>query len=242
MKNIESRDGDSPNPPIWDFYKHIFPIDFHKLILFIRLFLVMSLFYMFVWILRDRNADIRSTSYTFTLLNSLFCSILSVYYFFTGSIGAVLLALASFSSYMLADMYYGRIHYHKLMCGLNGYAHHIVYILVVFYVFYYDYANAFGIFFLSEIPTLILNIKYYFNISNFPVDFSIFMGFLLFRVLGWGFVIQQNMTFAIDNKFALVVSSACLLLHMYWTYIHGTKIWKKYISQWILGCMPSPPH
>lgn len=242
MKNMDSNWHDSLNPPIWDFYKHIFPFDFHKLILFIRLFLVMSLFYMFVWIFRNKSADIRSTSYTFTLLNSLFCSIFSLYYFFTGSIGAVLLALASFSSYMLADMYYGRMHYHNLMCGLNGYAHHIVYFLLAFYAFYYDLVNIFGIFLIAEIPTLILNIKYYFGISNFPIDFSIFMGFLLFRVLGWGFFIQQNMTFAIDNKFTLIVASACLLLHMYWTYIHGTKIWKKYISQWILGCMPLPPH
>lgn len=233
MKNIESRDGDSIKPPIWDFYKNMFQIDFHKLVFFIRCFLVMSLFYMFAWILRDRNADIRTISYTFTLFNSFFCSIFSLYYFFTGSIAAVLIAFASFSSYMLADMYYGRMHYHKLMCGLNGYAHHIVYFLVIFYVFYYDYVNVFGILLLSEIPTFILNIKYYFGILGVPIDFSIFMGFLLFRVLGLVFVIHQNIEFGIDNKFALVVSSTSLLLYMYWTYIHGTKIWKKYISQWI---------
>lgn len=242
MKNTDFTSLDSLNPPIWNFYKHMFQIDFHKLVIFIRLFLIMSLFYMFAWIFRNKSADIRSTSYTFTLLNSLFCSILSVYYFFTGSIGAVLLALASFSSYMLADVYYGRIHYHKLMCGLNGYAHHIVYFLIIYYVFYYDYVSVFGILLLSEIPTLILNIKYYFGILGVPIDFSIFIGFLLFRVLGLVFVIYQNIEFGIDNKFALVVSSTSLLLYTYWTYIHGTKIWKKYISQWILGCMPSPPH
>jgi len=217
-------------PPIWKFRHHQFPLDFQYLVSFIRYFLSFSIFYMTVWIFRNREKPIRELSYTFTFYNSLFCCILSVYYFFTTNRTAAIMSLASICSYMLADVYYGALHYHSLMCSLNGYAHHIVYFIVALYTLYYDWMNAAGIFLLSEIPTMILNIKYFFQQSGFTMDVSIFMGFLLFRVLGWGFIIQQNMDIGLEYKFTLSIAGLALLLHIYWTFIHGKKIWRKYLQ------------
>ncbi len=191
----------------------------------------MCIFYMAIWIFRDRNADIRTTSYTFTLYNSFICSVLSIYYYFTGSTQSVLLLLASLFGYMLADVYYGYIHYHNLMCGFNGYPHHFIYLFVGLYAMYYDWLIAYGIFTIAEISTFILNIKYYFGINNFIIYFLIFISFLLFRVLLWGYIIFKN--WDITKKYMLTgaVSITSLFFHVYWTYIHGIKFWKKYISR-----------
>lgn len=207
-----------------------FSLDFEKLVFLIRSFLFMCIFYMGIWIFRDKTADIRSTSYTFTLYNSLFCSILSTYYYFTANTYSVLLAVSSLAGYMLADMYYGRIHYHNLMCGFNGYIHHAVYLVFVLYALYYDWISVFGLFSITEIPTFILNMKYYFGINNFPMDFIIFIGFLLLRVFVWGFLFLKNTDIAKKYLATSVVCIPAFFLHIHWTSIHGMKIWKKYIA------------
>ena len=143
MDNMDDRDdtivSEEPSPSnkinsTPDLNKSKFVLDFEKLIYLIRAFIFMCIFYMVLWIFRDRNADIRTLSYTFTLYNSFICSILSIYYYFTGSIQSILLLVASLCGYMLADIYYGFIHYHNLMCGFNGYAHHFIYLGVVLYL------------------------------------------------------------------------------------------------------------
>lgn len=212
--------------------KSRFSLDFQNLIFLIRAFIFMCIFYMVLWIFRDRNADIRSLSYTFTLYNSFICSILSIYYYFTGSIRSVLLILASLTGYMLADTYYGFIYYHNLMRGFNGYIHHIIYLVLVLYTLYYDWMNTFGLFVITEIPTFILNLKHYFGINNFLIHFIIFLGFLMFRVLLWGFIIFKNWGTAKKYIFTIAIAIPALFLHIHWTSIHGIKLWKKYISQW----------
>lgn len=214
----------------WKLKKHQFAFDFQNLVFFIRYFSSFTIFYMIVWMFRNRSSHVRELSYTFTFYNSLLCSVLSIYYLFSASKKACLLALASMCSYMLADMYYGWIHYHSFMCGLSGYLHHIAYFIVILYSIYYDWINVYGAFLIVEIPTFLLNIKYFFQYEGFAMDFSIFVGFLLFRVLGWGLLIQQNMDIAREYKFTLSTTFVALLLHIYWTGIHGRKIIRKYFG------------
>jgi hypothetical protein len=215
----------------FEFSKNRILFNFENLIVFIRMFLLLSIFYMFVWIFRDKNADIRSTGQLFSLWNSLFCSVLSIYYIFTGSIYAALIIGASLCSYIIADVYYGYFHYHNIMCSPNGYIHHFIYILFFIYIIYNDFANIIAGFSLSEIPTFLLNLKHVFQIESFYLQLLILLSFMLFRVLYWGFLIYKNINTAIEYKFSGIISSVSLLLHIQWTWIHGCKTWKKYISK-----------
>jgi hypothetical protein len=243
MDNMDDRDdsivSEELSPPnknsTLDFNKSKFVLDFEKLIYLIRAFIFMCIFYMVLWMFRDRNKDIKTLSYTFTLYNSIICSILSIYYYFTGSVYVALFIAASLFGYMLADNYYGFIHYHSLMCNLNGYMHHFVYILFFLYFMYYDHINIIASYILCEIATLCLNIKYVFRSDSFLLHLIILLAFILFRVFYWGFITYKNVDIAIAYKTMGIMSVGALFLHTYWTYIHGIKLWKKYIFPFIVG-------
>jgi len=216
--------------PIWKFSENKIEFTFENLVLLIRLFLCMCVFYLGVWIFRDKNADIRSTAQLFSLYNSFFCSVLSIYYFLTGSVFSVFLIIASLFSYTIADIYYGYFHYHHIMCGLNGYAHHFVYLCFCQYLIYIGYSNINAAFAISEIPTFLLNIKYVFQMESFPLQLLILFGFIIFRVIIWGAFIVLNMDTAKKYITTGIFSIGTLILHIHWTSIHAYKTWKKYIA------------
>lgn len=184
-----------------------------------------------IWIFRDKKADIRSIGQLFSLYNSLLCSILSIYYLFTGSVYATIIIGASLCSYLIADMYYGFLHYHHIMCSPNGYAHHIVYILIVFYLMFYNIMNFIAVFCLCEIATFFLNIKYVFGVDSFFLQLIILLSFILFRVLFWGFIIYKNSDIRKKHFFLKIVALLALGLHIQWTWTHACKIYKKFIGK-----------
>ena len=216
--------------PIWKFSENKIVLNFENFVDFIRMFLAFCIFYMFIWIFRDKNADIRSTGQLFSLYNSAFCSVLSIYYFFTGSVYSALLISASFFSSTIADIYYGYFHYHSIMCKPNGYIHHIVYLLFWTYLIYYDFINIIANFTLCEIATFFINVKQVFRIDSLLIQLSILVSFIVFRDLWWGYLMYKNPDVFKKYIPTAIVSSLSLFLHIQWTITHANKTWK-YITK-----------
>lgn len=225
----ETRENDIRPPPpedYFDFENHTLDFSFHDLIKLIRMFLVLCIFYMFLWIFRDRNADIRSTGQLFSLYNSAFCSIFSIYYYFTKNINSAIFIIASFFSSLLADCYYGYFHYHHIMCKPNGYLHHFIYLGIFLYAYvYHNYIGSIALFSLAEIPSLILNVKQVFQIDSLLIQISILVSFLVFRVLWWAYLMYKNTHVLKKNIPSGIVSSLALFLHIQWTITHAYKTW-----------------
>lgn len=212
--------------PIWKFSENKIEFTFENLISLIRMFFLFCIFYVFVWISRDKNANIQTTSQLFSFYNSFFCSVLSIYYFFTGSVRSVLLIAACFFSSTLADMYYGYNHYHSIMCKPNGYIHHVIYLIIwIQYLIWFDMMSATAMFSLCEIATFFLNIKYVFQINSFLLQIIILLSFIVFRVLYWVFLMYKNTDTFIKNKFSGIISIIALFLHIQWTVTHAYKTW-----------------
>jgi hypothetical protein len=230
-KTDESLETREKSGSIWNFRENKIELNFENLIVFIRMFLLLCIFYMFVWIFRDKNADIRSIGQLFSLWNSVLCSAVSIYYIFTGSVYATLIIGASLCSYLIADLYYGYFHYHRIMCSPNGYIHHFIYLFTVLYSIFYGFINMMPIYSLCEIATFFVNIKLIYRLDTFFMQLMILLSFILFRIVYWVFIPYKNINFLKEYKFIGILNITTLLLHTQWTSIHGYKTWKKYISK-----------
>ena len=125
-------------------------------------------------------------------------------------------------SYFLIDCYIGFKSYHKYMCSLAGYTHHIVYTLTSIGIlvsgkhqlaFYFLYL-------IEELPTLLLSSGQYNKL--FRTDQTFGFTFFITRILYHSFL---TWTFR-HNNIALVGGGLSLCLHMYW--------FKNWISKYFL--------
>ena len=78
--------------------------------------------------------------------------------------------------------------------------------------------NLLAFFLLQEIPTVILNVKRYYNIKNINFDYLFGFLFLLFRIIYHLYISYYFKDDIINNKILLFVVIMSFLLHSFWYY------------------------
>ena len=143
------------------------------------------LFFNIVWIFENKTDKFKCSN-----ILALWCSILlcifTFVYIFTKDTYYVTLTIAIFLSYLILELIYGSIYFREHMHLITTYIHHIVYILLVLYLLYtydMDKLSVLSLSFLVEIPTILLNLKRYYNIKSKLFNLAYGILFLIFRVL-----------------------------------------------------------
>ena len=120
------------------------------------------------------------------------------------------LSVLNIISYFIMDCYLGSKEYHKYMCSLSGYFHHIIYIMVGLYTLKYDYSSFFILFLIEELPTVFLSLGQY-N-SKLRKNKTFGTTFFITRIVYHLFLIYK---FKNHYEF-LILGMLSLGVHSYW--------------------------
>ena len=120
------------------------------------------------------------------------------------------LSVLQLISYFISDTVIGFYKYHKYMCNLSGYTHHIVYIFVSILAIKQNNMSYYLLFMIEELPTIFLsNGNYNKNLrSNNLFGFTFFCTRILYHIyLVW--IFRYNSMF-------LILGGLSLGLHSFW--------------------------
>lgn len=153
---------------------------------------LLSLYFNYKFYLTNFNKD----NYTLSLTNDDKCIL---------HFGALQLI-----SYFIMDISIGFLNYHKNMCNLAGYFHHIVYIFVSIYALKHDYTSYYLLYMIEELPTFFLSSGGYNKKLRFDNLFGLtfFSTRILYHIyLTW---------FVKSNPLFLLLGCLSLVLHSFW--------------------------
>jgi hypothetical protein len=136
------------------------------------------------------------------------------------------LAVFNFMSYLIMDCYIGYNKYHKYMCVLSGYTHHIVYIFVSMIALNIDASSFYFLYMIEEFPTIFLSSGNY-N-KSLRKDNIFGMIFLVTRILYHMYLTWKFRS----NGIFLIIGLMSLVLHIYWFKNWFEKyVWNKYVKK-----------
>jgi hypothetical protein len=131
------------------------------------------------------------------------------------------LSVFNLISYLIMDCYVGYNKYHKYMCTLSGYTHHIVYTFVSIIALYKNVPGFYFLFMIEELPTIFLSSGNY-N-KGLRQDNIFGLTFFLTRLLYHGYL-TWKFSF---NKMFLIFGALSFGLHSYWFKNWFTKYFLK---------------
>lgn len=136
------------------------------------------------------------------------------------------LAVLNLMSYLIMDCYIGYNKYHKYMCTLSGYTHHIAYIFISMAALTINASSFYFLYMIEEFPTIFLSSGNYNKSLRKDNIFGLtfFITRILYHVyLTWKFK---------SNTMFLILGLLSLGLHTYWFKNWFMKyIWNKYIKK-----------
>jgi len=136
----------------------------------------------------------------------------------------VYLGVLNLMSYLITDSYIGYKKYHKYMCTLSGYPHHIIYVFVSMLSFTLGCESFYFLFMIEELLTMFLSSGNYNKSLRFDNVFG--LTFFLTRIIYHGYLAWKMSS----NFFFLVLGILTFSLHSYWFKNWFTKYFlKKYI-------------
>lgn len=115
-------------------------------------------------------------------------------------------------SYFLMDCYIGYYNYHKELCGLSGYPHHIIYTVlgVIGIMNIRTLGPYYFLFLINELPTIILSSGHYNKYLRKDYTFGAF--FFMIRVMYHGFLTWKFRKITP----VLILGILSLSVHSYW--------------------------
>lgn len=120
------------------------------------------------------------------------------------------LAVLNLIAYLITDCYIGYNKYHKYMCTLSGYTHHIIYILISFMTLGMNLCNFYLLYMIEEFPTFFLSLgSYDVKLRN---DNLFGLTFFITRIL---YHIYLTWIFKSRPLF-LILGLLALSVHIYW--------------------------
>jgi hypothetical protein len=120
------------------------------------------------------------------------------------------LSVLNLMAYFITDCIVGYNKYHKYMCNLTGYFHHIVYIIVSIVSFRINAVGLYILYLIEELPTIFLSTGSYNQLlrKDYTFGLTFFLTRIIYHVfLTWRF--KSNFMFAIMGVLSLSV-------HSYW--------------------------
>ena len=131
------------------------------------------------------------------------------------------LSIYNLIAYFITDCVVGYQKYHKYMCVLSGYAHHIVYTIIsIISLFKIEIAPFYILYMIEELPTMFLSSGNY-N-KNYRRDNAFGITFFLTRIL---YHIFLTWTFR-HNTIFLILGGLSFILHGYW--------FKNWVTKYVL--------
>jgi len=133
-----------------------------------------------------------------------------------------LLTLSTYNlvAYLIMDCTVGFMKYHKYMCTLSGYVHHIVYIFISFIATNTSVLSYYFLYMIEELPTILLSAGSY-NVS-FRKNYSFGIIFFITRIL-----YHSYLTYTFRHQpLILGLGLASLGVHAYW--------FQNWFSKWII--------
>ena len=121
------------------------------------------------------------------------------------------LGILNIMAYFLMDCVVGRKEYNKYLMSLSGYIHHIIYIIVSFVCIKLNIILPYMLFFIEELPTLILSLGKFNN--NFRSDKLFGLTFFLTRIVYHIFLIMMTYNYHIIIP---ILGTLALGVHGYW--------------------------
>lgn len=120
------------------------------------------------------------------------------------------LSVLNLMAYFITDCVLGYYKYHKYMCNLNGYFHHIVYIIVSIVSFRIDAVGLYILYLIEELPTIFLSTGSYNQLLR--KDYTFGLTFFLTRI-----VYHIFLTWRFQSSFLfLIIGILSLSVHSYW--------------------------
>jgi hypothetical protein len=169
------------------------------------------------WFLRDKT-NINKSVNIISLNSSFFTSLMSLLFILTQNELYLSLVANVFIVGLFTDFVYTLIYYPNHIDPLLTMTHHPFYIFFTFYTISINKVNLLAFFLLQEIPTVVLNIKRYYNIKNIKIDYLFGFLFLLFRIIYHLYVSYYFKDDITNNKILLFVIIMSFVLHCYWFY------------------------
>ena len=115
-----------------------------------------------------------------------------------------------FSGYLLADLIIGQIEYKEYIDLFTGYIHHSIYIFINFLSIVTNLTSVYSLFFISELPTILLSIGR-FN-STLRNDYVFGILFFTTRIVYHTFLIYNTLMYPIVSFIGILA----LCVHIYW--------------------------
>jgi hypothetical protein len=115
-----------------------------------------------------------------------------------------------FTGYLLSDLFIGYKEYPSNLNLFEGYIHHTIYILVNTYSIFNSHTFFNSLFFIAEIPTILLS---YYNAFDKPKNKKLYSNvFLIFRIIALIIITL----FTLSDNVIKFFSIPAILLHIYW--------------------------
>lgn len=194
-----------------------------NVILSILTFMLFCIDYYYIYYYtKDKNKNLteRQRAYILSIKASFTLFILGLFYnikYFQNNLDlnnetfVINLAVLNLMAYFFIDCVIGFFEYHKYLCSLSGYVHHIIYFCISFLSLKLSMTAPYVLFFIEELPTFFLSIGYY----NKNLRFDNLFGFTFFltRIVYHLFLIVC--TYKIHLLF-IILGVCSLGLHSYW--------------------------
>jgi hypothetical protein len=186
---------------------------------FVFLFCI-DYYYIYHYTVSKRNLTQRQKAYIMSIKASVTLFLLSLYFNYkfmkSSDIGpgdqfVLKLGVLNLISYFIMDCSIGYYKYHKYLCSLSGYFHHIIYIFISLLSLKLNMASFYILFFIEELPTMILSIGH-FN-SNLRSDNLFGITFFITRILYHCFLIFYTYKHSI---LFVILGLLSFGLHSYW--------------------------
>lgn len=132
---------------------------------FVFLFCI-DYYYIYHYTVSKRNLTERQKAYIMSIKASVTLFLLSLYFNYkfmnsfelgSGDQFVLKLGVLNLIAYFIMDCSVGYYKYHKYLCSLSGYFHHIVYIFISLLSLKLNMASFYILFFIEELPTMILS-------------------------------------------------------------------------------------
>jgi len=120
------------------------------------------------------------------------------------------LSVLNLMAYFITDCIVGYNKYHKYMCNLTGYFHHIVYIIVSIVSFRINAAGLYMLYLIEELPTIFLSTGSYNQLLR--KDYTFGLTFFLTRIVYHIFLTWKFKT----NFMFITMGALSLSVHSYW--------------------------
>jgi hypothetical protein len=122
------------------------------------------------------------------------------------------ISILCFTAYLISDISVGHNEYHKHLCSLAGYAHHLIYICINVLSIVTGNGSLYLLYMVEELPTLLLSLGRY-N-SKYRNDTLFGATFLLTRI-----IFHLCLTYTLrSNTIVLYFALSVFPLHAYWFY------------------------